>query len=51
MHLRRGEVPFSPLGVLRDFRNVFRNRIFLLGAATLSLSYIRCENRAVRPGG
>jgi hypothetical protein len=26
--------------VLRDFRNVFRNRIFLLGAATLSLSYI-----------
>ena len=30
----------QPLGVLRDFRNVFRNRIFLLGAATLSLSYI-----------
>ena len=27
-------------GVLRDFRAVFRNRIFLLGAATLSLSYI-----------
>jgi hypothetical protein len=26
--VRRGEVPFSPLGVLRDFRNVFRNRIF-----------------------
>lgn len=26
--------------MLRDFRNVFRNRIFLLGAATLSLSYI-----------
>ncbi len=38
--VRRGDVPFSPLGVLRDFRNVFRNRIFLLGAATLSLSYI-----------
>lgn len=30
----------SAPGVLRDFRNVFRNRIFLLGAATLSLSYI-----------
>ncbi len=29
----------QPLGVLRDFRNVFRNRIFT-GAATLSLSYI-----------
>lgn len=26
--VRRGDVPFSPLGVLRDFRNVFRNRIF-----------------------
>lgn len=38
--VRRGDVPFSPTGVLRDFRNVFRNRIFLLGAATLSLSYI-----------
>lgn len=38
--VRRGDVPFSPVGVLRDFRNVFRNRIFLLGAATLSLSYI-----------
>ncbi len=25
----------QPLGVLRDFRNVFLNRIFLLGAATL----------------
>ncbi len=38
--VRHGDVPFSPLGVLRDFRNGFRNRIFLLGAATLSLSYI-----------
>lgn len=37
--VRRGDVPFSPPGVLRDFRNVFRNRIFT-GAATLSLSYI-----------
>ncbi len=26
--VRRGDVPFSPVGVLRDFRNVFRNRIF-----------------------
>ncbi|SXF09664.1 major facilitator superfamily protein [Klebsiella variicola] len=38
--VRRGDVPFSLPGVLRDFRAVFRNRIFLLGAATLSLSYI-----------
>ncbi|MGG7835699.1 multidrug efflux MFS transporter MdtM [Klebsiella aerogenes] len=38
--VRRGDVPFSPLGVVRDFRDVFRNRIFLLGAATLALSYI-----------
>ncbi len=42
--VRRGDVPFSPVGVLRDFRNVFRNRIFLLGAATLSLSYIPLMN-------
>lgn len=33
-------VPFSAVSVLRDFRNVFRNPIFLTGAATLSLSYI-----------
>lgn len=38
--VRRGDVPFSPGGVLRDFHDVFRNRIFLFGAATLSLSYI-----------
>jgi len=38
--VRRGDVPFSASGVLRDFRDVFRNRIFLFGAATLSLSYI-----------
>lgn len=38
--VKRGAVPFSARGVLRDFRDVFRNRVFLLGAATLSLSYI-----------
>ena len=38
--VRRGDVPFSARVVLRDFRDVFRNRIFLFGAATLSLSYI-----------
>lgn len=38
--VRRGDVPFSASDVLRDFRDVFRNRIFLFGAATLSLSYI-----------
>lgn len=38
--VKRGAVPFSVRGVLRDFRDVFRNRVFLLGAATLSLSYI-----------
>lgn len=38
--VRRGDIPFSARGVLRDFRDVFRNRIFLFGAATLSLSYI-----------
>ncbi|MGE5987679.1 multidrug efflux MFS transporter MdtM [Klebsiella michiganensis] len=38
--VRRGDVPFSASAVLRDFRDVFRNRVFLFGAATLSLSYI-----------
>ena len=38
--VQRGAVPFSARGVLRDFRDVFRNRVFLFGAATLSLSYI-----------
>lgn len=38
--VQRGAVPFSARGVLRDFRDVFRNRVFLSGAATLSLSYI-----------
>lgn len=33
-------VPFSAGGVLRDFRDVFRNRVFIFGVATLSLSYI-----------
>ena len=33
-------VPFSAKSVLRDFRNVFCNRLFLFGAATISLSYI-----------
>ncbi|WP_445438885.1 multidrug efflux MFS transporter MdtM [Citrobacter portucalensis] len=38
--VQRGTVPFSARGVVRDFRDVFRNRVFLFGAATLSLSYI-----------
>lgn len=38
--VQRGEAPFSIPAVLRDFRHVFHNRIFLFGAATLSLSYI-----------
>ncbi|HCD1254388.1 TPA: multidrug efflux MFS transporter MdtM [Citrobacter amalonaticus] len=38
--VKRGAVPFSAIGVLRDFRDVFRNRIFLFGVATISLSYI-----------
>lgn len=38
--VRRGDVPFSAGSVVRDFRDVFRDRIFLSGAATLSLSYI-----------
>lgn len=38
--VQRGAVPFSARSVLRDFRDVFRNRVFLFGAATLSLSYI-----------
>lgn len=38
--VQRGAVPFSARGVVRDFRDVFRNRVFLFGAATLSLSYI-----------
>ncbi|EPS9347102.1 multidrug efflux MFS transporter MdtM [Citrobacter freundii] len=38
--VQRGAVSFSARGVLRDFRDVFRNRVFLFGAATLSLSYI-----------
>ncbi len=36
--VQRGAVPFSARGVVRDFRDVFRNRVFLFGAATLSLS-------------
>ncbi|MFS9380985.1 multidrug efflux MFS transporter MdtM [Citrobacter sp. ANG330] len=38
--VKRGAVPFSAIGVVRDFRDVFRNRIFLFGVATISLSYI-----------
>ena len=38
--VQRGEAPFSIPAVLRDFRHVFHNRIFLFGAATLSMSYI-----------
>ncbi|MDI9802299.1 multidrug efflux MFS transporter MdtM [Citrobacter koseri] len=38
--VQRGAAPFSIPVVLRDFRHVFHNRIFLFGAATLSLSYI-----------
>ncbi|WP_142503062.1 multidrug efflux MFS transporter MdtM [Klebsiella sp. 2680] len=38
--IRRGDVAFSVSGVVRDFRDAFRNRIFLFGAATISLSYI-----------
>ena len=38
--VQRGAVPFSARSVVRDFRDVFRNRVFLFGAATLSLSYI-----------
>ncbi|HGY3902830.1 TPA: multidrug efflux MFS transporter MdtM [Citrobacter koseri] len=38
--VQRGAAPFSIPAVLRDFRHVFHNRIFLFGAATLSLSYI-----------
>ncbi|MDM2779799.1 multidrug efflux MFS transporter MdtM [Citrobacter sp. Cpo142] len=38
--VQRGAVPFSARDVVRDFRDVFRNRVFLFGAATLSLSYI-----------
>lgn len=38
--VQRGTMPFSARSVLRDFRDVFRNRVFLFGAATISLSYI-----------
>ncbi len=38
--VKRGAVPFSAKSVFRDFRNVFCNRLFLFGAATISLSYI-----------
>ncbi|EDC3150142.1 multidrug efflux MFS transporter MdtM [Salmonella enterica] len=36
----RGNLPLSVTGVVRDFRNVFRDRIFLSGAVTIALSYI-----------
>ncbi|WP_196406137.1 MFS transporter, partial [Citrobacter amalonaticus] len=38
--VQRGAVPFSAISVVRDFRDVFRNRVFLFGVATISLSYI-----------
>ena len=46
--VKRGAVPFSAKSVLRDFRNVFCNRLFLFGAATISLSdrtalYLACR--------
>ncbi len=38
--IKKRGAPFSATGVARDFRAVFRNRIFLTGAVTISLSYI-----------
>ena len=38
--VQRGAVPFGAISVVRDFRDVFRNRVFLFGVATISLSYI-----------
>jgi MFS family permease len=38
--VQRGVVPLSVSGVLRDFLNVFRNRVFQSGAAAITLSYI-----------
>ena len=37
---QRAAMPFSAISVVRDFRDVFRNRVFLFGVATISLSYI-----------
>lgn len=49
--VKRGAVPFSAKSVLRDFRNVFCNRLFLFGAATIALSYIPMMSWvAVSPG-
>lgn len=38
--ITRRDTPFTARGVLADFKNVFRNRIFLIGALTLACSYI-----------
>ena len=38
--IKQRGAPFRVAGVWQDFKGVFRNRIFLTGAATLSLSYI-----------
>ena len=49
--VQRGAVPFSAISVVRDFRDVFRNRVFLFGVATISLSYIPMMSWvAVSPG-
>ncbi len=38
--IKTRSAPFRVAGVWQDFKSVFRNPIFLTGAATLSLSYI-----------
>ena len=48
--VQRGAVPFSAINVVRDFRDVFRNRVFLFGVATISLSYINDELGRRFPG-
>ncbi|WP_140918296.1 multidrug efflux MFS transporter MdtM [Limnobaculum xujianqingii] len=38
--IKKTDQPFSATAVVNDFKNVFRNRIFLTGVTTISLSYI-----------
>ncbi|GKX59981.1 MFS transporter [Leminorella grimontii] len=38
--LPKERAPFSMTGVLRNFRDTFHNRIFRIGAATISLNYV-----------
>lgn len=38
--VKRGAVSFSVKSVLRDFRNVFCNRLFFFGVVIIFLSYI-----------